>query len=133
MKSDQLDTMSEKTEIKDVKTIAKEIRALLRNKFRKLSAGSESRSSWHDFCSFKIMLFPQIIKFFWFLGLIASTLGGIVQIVLGIANGSWQSAGLGLLVLIFSPIVTHLLLEFILLPFSILEILREIRDSALGE
>ena len=94
-------------------------------------SGSRSgrRSAWSDFCNFRIMLFPQIIKILWFLGMIVSTLGGLFLIIGGISRGAWGSAGLGLLVLLFSPIVTHLLLEFTMVPFSIMEILREIRDD----
>lgn len=115
--------------VRDAGAILQDIKILLRDKFRRFSSSSGKESTWKDFCNFKIMLFPQIIKFLWLLGVIASSLIGMVQIVHGIANGAWQFCGIGLLVLIFSPIVTHLLLEFILLPFSILEILRDIRDK----
>ncbi len=117
------------TRVRDVKSIAKDIKVLVRDKFRRMSSGSEKRSGWKDFCSFKIMLFPLIVKALWILGLVISTVGGLVQIIAGIVNGSWGVVGIGLLVLILSPLVTHLILEFILLPFSILEILREIRDQ----
>ena len=123
----------EMTGVRDAGAIARDIKKLLSAKLQKMSSGSRSgrRSAWSDFCNFRIMLFPQIIKILWFLGMIVSTLGGLFLIIGGISRGAWGSAGLGLLVLLFSPIVTHLLLEFTMVPFSIMEILREIRDDVL--
>lgn len=117
------------TRVRDVKSIAKDIKVLVRDKFRRMSSGPEKRSVWKDFCSFKIMLFPQIVKALWILGVVVSTLVSISRMAYGFSNGSWGFVGVGFLILILSPLMTHLILEFILLPFSILEILREIRDQ----
>ena len=94
----------EMTGVRDAGAIARDIKKLLSAKLQKMSSGSRSgrRSAWSDFCNFRIMLFPQIIKILWFLGMIVSTLGGLFLIIGGISRGAWGSAGLGLLVLLFS-------------------------------
>ena len=75
----------EMTGVRDAGAIARDIKKLLSAKLQKMSSGSRSgrRSAWSDFCNFRIMLFPQIIKILWFLGMIVSTLGGLFLIIGG--------------------------------------------------
>ena len=87
----------------------------------------ESSSIVGDFLSFKINILPMIIKFFYILG-------SIVCIVLGLKM--WPDSPyaentefiLPFCLIFLGPIVLHMLLELTMLPFIIVDLLREIRD-----
>lgn len=115
--------------VRDAKAIVGDIKQLLGEKIRKAASDPQTRSAWKDFCNFKIMLFPMIVKWLWGLIFIFSFGLGSGQVILGIFHGPRSFILIGLLVILLTPIVAHLLLEFILLPFSTLDVLREIRDK----
>ena len=88
-------------------------------------------SKMKDFFDFKLMVFPFIVKIIYILGLISFTFG----------MGKWlidwsddKPAYLLLLILLVPiyAIVSHLLLEFAVVMFSILNVLRDIRDMLAG-
>ena len=87
----------------------------------------ESSSIVGDFISFKINILPMIIKLFYILGCIAC-------IVLGLKM--WPDSPyaempefiLPLCLIFLGPIVLHMLLELTMLPFIMVDLLREIRD-----
>jgi hypothetical protein len=87
----------------------------------------ESPSIVGDFINFKINIFPMIIKFFY-------VLGSIACIVLGLKMWPESSYAeetefiLPFCLIFLGPIVLHMLLELTMLPFIIVDLLREIRD-----
>lgn len=89
-------------------------------------------SKLNDFFDFKLMVFPVIVKIIYILGLISFTIGAGKAII------DWRGDDNVAYLLLLIPlvpiyaIVSHLLLEFAVVMFSILNVLREIRDMMAG-
>ena len=75
-----------------------------------------------DFFAFKLNIFPVIVRFIYILSVILCIYGGIITCARG-------QAVLGIGMILLYPILIHLVLEFILLLFTMVDILREIRDK----
>ena len=88
---------------------------------------NESPSIVGDFLSFKINIFPMIIKIFYVLGSIACIVLGITMWP-GSPYAELPELILPLGIILLGPIVLHMLLEMTMLPFIIVDLLREIRD-----
>ena len=88
----------------------------------------ESPSIVGDFLSFKINILPMIIKLFYILGCLACIIIGLLM--LNEVKPSADGAGytLPVCVIFLGPIVLHILLELTMLPFIMVDLLREIRD-----
>ena len=71
-----------------------------------------------DFISFKIMIVPKILAFLYLL----------TTIVVIIASFS-ANIFLGILMIFLAPFLVHIVFEFAMLLFAILDILREIRNK----
>ncbi|MBR7105199.1 MAG: hypothetical protein IKC65_09650 [Lentisphaeria bacterium] len=85
------------------------------NKFLKMA---------NDFLSFKRNVFPVIVRFIYFVSILGCFIKGLSLIF-----SERGSVAAGILVIILGPIVFHLILEFLLLLFSILDVLIEIRNT----
>lgn len=80
-----------------------------------------SKNSWiRDFIGFKVMILPKIVIALYVLLTIVSIISGIVMIFTGNI--------LGILVVLLAPFVNHIFFEFLMLPYAMLDTLREIRD-----
>ena len=91
------------------------------------AAGKGGFAKWlSDFIDFKIMIFPYIVKILYILSLLF-----IYAAILFNNNTGSVAANFGILVLTFVPIAfgVHLIFEFIILQFSILDVLREVRNE----
>ncbi|MDR0933386.1 MAG: hypothetical protein LBM70_10280 [Victivallales bacterium] len=82
-----------------------------------------------DFLNFKIMLIAIILKWLWLLLAISGIIFGIVKTIQGITENSFMDVCFGVLILVFSPLITHMMFEILMLAFSILDVLKEIRDK----
>ncbi len=82
-----------------------------------------------DFISFRIMIIPIILKWLWMLSALGSIIYGVYMIIEAIGDDSFIGVVGGILTMVFAPLITHMCLEMIMLLFSILDILREIRDK----
>ena len=86
-----------------------------------------SSTKWlSDFIDFKIMIFPYILKILYVLSLLV-----IYAVILFNNNTGSVAANFVILVVACIPIaiVVHLIFEFIILQFSILDVLREVRNE----
>lgn len=80
-----------------------------------------SKNSWiRDFIGFKVMILPKIVIALYVLLTIVSIISGIVMIFTGNI--------LGILVVLLAPFVNHIFFELLMLPYAMLDTLREIRD-----
>ena len=79
-----------------------------------------------DFINFKINILPMIIKFFYILGSIVCIGFGFKMCADVINKRGAEVLPLGIILL--GPIVLHMLLELTMLPFIMVDLLREIRD-----
>lgn len=75
-----------------------------------------------DFLTFKTMLLPLMISIFYVLGCLFCVFFGFYLLCNGILIR-------GLLMLCLGPLFLHLTLELIMLPFAILDTLRQTRDE----
>ena len=84
---------------------------------------------WADFFSFKLLLFPIFIRVLYVLSLIGWAIIFFLTIVNAMrSNGN--SFGIGsFLLMLFGPIILHVIFEFLMVPFSMLDVQREIRDE----
>ena len=83
-----------------------------------------------DFINFKINILPMIIKFFYILGCIVCIgFGFKMSADVGNTPGAEVTEFiLPLCIILLGPIVLHMLLELAMLPFIMVDLLREIRD-----
>ena len=91
----------------------------------------KSPSTVGDFINFKINILPMIIKFFYILGCIVCIGSGfIISASIGDGNGNteFEDCILPLSLIFLGPIVLHILLELTMLPFIMVDLLREIRN-----
>ena len=90
----------------------------------------ESSSIVGDFISFKINILPMIIKFFYILGSIVCIGFGFKMCadVINKRGAEVTELILPLGIILLGPIVLHMLLELTMLPFIMVDLLREIRD-----
>ena len=89
---------------------------------------NESPSIVGDFINFKINIFPMIIKFFYVLGSIACITIGLLMFSDIKPSADGTDYILPFCVILLGPIVLHMLLELTMLPFIMVDLLREIRD-----
>ena len=90
----------------------------------------ESPPTIGDLINFKINIFPMIIKFFYILGSIVC-IGFGFKMCADVINKPYAEETefiLSLCLIFLGPIVLHMLLELTMLPFIIVDLLREIRD-----
>ena len=91
-----------------------------------MSIDNEKLIKWlniiNDFLSFKINIFPMIIRFLYGLSILFCLIFGIILI-------SHKLVLQGIIQIILGPIFFHLIFEFIMLFFSMLDVLREIRNT----
>ena len=77
---------------------------------------------FRDFFAFKLNVFPAIVRFIYILCVLFFIICGIQYMTAGRVWG-------GIFVIIFGPLVSHIVIEFFLLLFVIVDLLREIRDK----
>ncbi len=82
-----------------------------------------------DFLNFKIMIISLILKWLWLLTAISGVIWGIVMTIQGISDNSFVDVLGGVLIMLFSPFITHMMFELLMLAFAILDVLKEIRDK----
>lgn len=75
-----------------------------------------------DFIAFKIMIFPKIVIVLNFIAMLSSILYGFVMLFQGEIFS-------GLLSIVFGPFIVHILFELLMLPYAILDLLRDIRNK----
>lgn len=113
--------------------IFKELCGLVKSKFAGKVASGGNNGWFKDFCGFKIMILPVIVSALWILVLLGSLIGCIVMMFKYFGNGEILS-GIGCIILLFLiPFITHIFFEFFMLPFAILNMLKEIRDKISDE
>ena len=82
-----------------------------------------TKSGWvKDFISFKIMIVPKILAFLYLL----------ITIIVIIASFS-ANIFFGILMIFLAPFLVHIVFEFAMLLFAILDILREIRNKLIPQ
>ena len=91
-----------------------------------MSIDNEKLVKWlnilNDFLAFKINVFPIIARFLYGLSIVWCIIWGIILI----ANGT---PVIGILTILLGPIFFHLMFELALLFFSMLDLLRDIRNE----
>ncbi len=86
-------------------------------------------------CSFKKMITPVIIQVLFWIGVVITTVSGLIGIIGGLASHSGGGGGMvltGLIVLLVGPIVIRVQCELIIVIFRILDVLVDIRDRQCG-
>ena len=78
---------------------------------------------------FKVNVFPFIVKIIYALGAIGCFIGGIITMLNGIEGKQGGMVLLGIIIALLGPIVLHIGFELLLLFFSMLDLLREIRNK----
>ena len=84
-----------------------------------------------DFLTFRKMLTPIVIQFLFWLGVVACILGGIGAILVGIAriDRTPELIGIGILAVVFGPLVTRIYCEWLIVLFRINDTLTDIRHN----
>ena len=82
-----------------------------------------------DFFAFKVNVFPIIVKIIFALGTVGCFLGGLFTVFNGIEGKQGGIVLLGIVISLLGPIILHIGFELILLFFSMLDMLREIRNN----
>lgn len=99
-----------------------------------LRDGFKKGAGMADFFSFRRMITPRLIQFLFVVGVVLSTLAGLILIAAGIvaslsddgAVGGLAIVLLGLVALIFGPIIVRVYCEFLILFFRINETLTDV-------
>ena len=84
---------------------------------------------WKDFFAFKINIFPFIVKILFALETLGCVLAGLYVMINNVFGNISISVMAGLGIAIVGPILLHISFELLLLLFSILDMLREIRNN----
>ena len=82
-----------------------------------------------DFFAFKINIFPIIVKILFALATLGCFIGGMILFFNALQDKETALSLLGLGIAFLGPILLHISFELILLLFSILDMLREIRNN----
>jgi len=84
-----------------------------------------------DFLTFRKMLTPVVIQILFWLGVVACILGGIGAILAGIAriNRVPELIGIGILAVVFGPLVMRIYCEWLIVLFRINDTLTDIRRN----
>ena len=84
-----------------------------------------------DFLTFRKMLTPVVIQILFWLGVVACILGGIGAILAGIAriDRTPELIGIGILALVFGPLVMRIYCEWLIVLFRINDTLTDIRRN----
>ena len=85
----------------------------------------------NDFLAFRKMITPLIIQIIFWIGVVICVLSGLVTIIAGVARsyGGGSQVLLGLLVLIFGPLVVRIYCELLIIAFRIHDRLVDIKDN----
>lgn len=79
-----------------------------------------------DFLRFELMITPVLIQVVFWLAVAVSVVGGIVIMI---ASGDAPGIGMGLLVIIFGPILARIYAEILIVLFRINDHLRQIQHN----
>jgi hypothetical protein len=84
-----------------------------------------------DFLTFRKMLTPIVIQVLFWLGVVACILGGIGAILVGIAriDRTPELIGIGILAVVFGPLVMRIYCEWLIVLFRINDTLTEIMHN----
>jgi hypothetical protein len=84
-----------------------------------------------DFLTFRKMLTPIVIQVLFWLGVVACILGGIGAILTGFARIDRvpELIGIGILAVVFGPLVVRIYCEWLIVLFRINDTLTEIRRN----
>ncbi len=85
-----------------------------------------------DFWSFRKMVTPVIIEILFWVGVIVCIIAGLILVVAGIKANQAQPVGVGVLILIFGPLVVRIYFEILIVIFRINETLTEIKHLMEG-
>ena len=88
-----------------------------------------SRSTFKDFCSFRDMISPLLIKIIFWIGVACITYSGVNQIVLGFKYDSVKVASRGFMMIILGILVIRIICESLILLFNIHDALQDIRQQ----
>lgn len=84
---------------------------------------------WKDFFAFKINIFPFIVKILFALATLGCVIAGLYVMINNVFGDYPVSVMAGLGIAVVGPILLHISFELMLLLFSILDMLREIRNN----
>lgn len=114
---------------KKIGEISGELLNLLKKKFRSELKGGSPRVWFNDFCKFKIMVLPILVSVIYIFACIMSI--GLLICMMGLSFAH-NAPGQGILCLvgiIVAPFMVHIAFELLMLPFAILDTLKQIRDK----
>ena len=92
---------------------------------------SEEKSFVKEFLNFDKMITPSIIKFVFWIGAGLTILCGLILMVIGVASsyGGGFQVLLGLLTILFGPIVVRIYCELLILFFKVHETLQDLKGK----
>ena len=93
---------------------------------------AQNIQEWKDFFAFKINLFPIIVKILYALLVVVDVIYGFKIFFDALKHHpeiDYLMALLGMGIVVLGPILLHITFELLLLLFSIVDLLREIRDN----
>jgi hypothetical protein len=87
-----------------------------------------------DCCGFKKMFTPIVIQILFWIGVVLTTVIGLISIIGGLAShyGGGGAVLGGLIMLLVGPIIVRVQCELIIVIFRILDVLTDIRDGKSG-
>lgn len=84
-----------------------------------------------DFIRFKKMITPMIIQILFWIGVACAVIGGLIMVVAGLLRVNEGGGGLvflGILWVLFGPVLVRVYCELLILGFSINDTLTEIKN-----
>jgi hypothetical protein len=84
-----------------------------------------------DFLKFKRMITPVIIQIIFWIGVVLCVIGGIIEMIVGIAGheGGGGLVFVGFLTLLLGPVVVRIYCEILIVLFSINDTLTDIKNK----
>ena len=102
-----------------------------RNKATQVQPNREGKSWMKEFLHFDKMITTSIIKFVFWIGAGLSILSGLIIMIIGVAfDGGGVAVLLGLLTILFGPIVVRIYCELLIVFFKIHEAIQDLKGNS---